>query len=277
MGIYRYDSSQHGQDHLIYTSKMKAAVAALLLVVATTEAYDYCQISKCHELCGKQGVGRRCWNTLEDGLGHEVDQASKDWIVKKHNELRSKVALGHALGQPQAADMEEMSWDDELAEIAQAYANKCMDGHDSAICRSVKNGRFSTTGQNIAKIWGGWGDRAHEAKVDFPAAMDKWYEQQKFVSRFALSYFKEGQASSTYGTKDVDSYTQLVWAKSNKVGCGYIMYEDSTGYGPVGMRGHFLPIVHPIVQPIVHPILHMIVHPIVHPIVDSIVHPILHT
>merc|ERR1712183_128407 len=200
MGTSGFDSSQHGQDQLIYTSKMKAALAALLLVVATTEA----------------GVSKRCLGTLEDGLTHQVDQVSKDWILKKHNELRSKVALGHVLGQPQAADMEEMTWDDKLAEEAQDYANKCKDGHGA--------------GQSIAKIWGSWGNEAPDAKVDFPAAMEEWFEQRTDVSRMALSYYKPGEGSSVNGKVDVSGYTQLVWAKSNKVGCGYIVYEDAEGW-----------------------------------------------
>ena len=55
-----------------------------------------------------------------------VVKAMKDTIVSKHNELRSKVANGlEVLGvdgtQPKAANMRELVWNDELAEVAQRY------------------------------------------------------------------------------------------------------------------------------------------------------------
>ena len=53
-------------------------------------------------------------------------KAMKDAIVSKHNDLRSKVANGlEVLGvdgtQPKAANMRELVWNDELAEVAQRY------------------------------------------------------------------------------------------------------------------------------------------------------------
>ena len=47
----------------------------------------------------------------------------------KHNTLRSVVARGleprgvGGKGQPRAANMRKLSWDDDLAEVAQAYLN----------------------------------------------------------------------------------------------------------------------------------------------------------
>ena len=52
-------------------------------------------------------------------------QDDKKSIVKKHNELRSIVAQGlesRGVGgrrQPSAANMKKLSWDDDLAEVAQ--------------------------------------------------------------------------------------------------------------------------------------------------------------
>lgn len=54
-------------------------------------------------------------------------QAEKDAIVNKHNDLRRRVAKGlETLGvggaaQPKATDMFKLSWDDELAKVAQGY------------------------------------------------------------------------------------------------------------------------------------------------------------
>ena len=52
-------------------------------------------------------------------------QNDKKIIVAKHNELRSLVAKGlerrgvGGKGQPSAANMKKLSWDDELSDVAQ--------------------------------------------------------------------------------------------------------------------------------------------------------------
>ena len=57
---------------------------------------------------------------------HYWSQLDKQVIVDSHNRLRSLVARGLATGQggkdlPQAADMNEVHWDQELANGAQLY------------------------------------------------------------------------------------------------------------------------------------------------------------
>ncbi|XP_011705280.1 PREDICTED: venom allergen 3-like, partial [Wasmannia auropunctata] len=83
-------------------------------------------------------------------------KAEKDEIVSTHNRLRRKVASGQetrgAPGpQPAAVSMPDLiryniTWDDEIATIAQRWANQCNYGHDK--CRNVD--RFHVN-QNIAK------------------------------------------------------------------------------------------------------------------------------
>ena len=65
-------------------------------------------------------------------------QAVKDAIVDKHNELRARVANGkEKLGvdgrQPKAANMRQLVWNDELAEIAQRYKNYFLLQMNSAV------------------------------------------------------------------------------------------------------------------------------------------------
>ena len=54
-----------------------------------------------------------------------IYQEEQKLIVDKHNELRSIVAKGLEFrgvggkGQPEAANMRKLSWDDDLAEVAQ--------------------------------------------------------------------------------------------------------------------------------------------------------------
>jgi len=220
---------------------MKGALAALLMVVATTtEAFNYCTLSKYHQLCGKQGVAKACLNTMKDNLPHEVTKDAQDFIVDKHNALRSKVALGKQPGQPGAANMLEMTWDDELARIAQAYANKCHWGHDcscencnkcscsSVGCRSVENNRFSV-GQNIYKSWSA-GSGPADKSFNFEAAIMSWYDEVDHFRSSTVSNSGSSQASTN--GKAIGHYTQIVWAKSNKVGCGFVMYEDPSAKYP---------------------------------------------
>merc|ERR1711892_622650 len=59
-----------------------------------------------------------------------LDQATKDELLKTHNEKRQKVASGSEAGQPGASNMRKFTWNDELAEIAQRWAGQRSFGHD---------------------------------------------------------------------------------------------------------------------------------------------------
>merc|ERR1711955_163829 len=83
-----------------------------------------------HTMTKYSGPAKTCEEkTIHSGF----DQAAKDVIVKVHNELRNKVAMGNEThgAQPQAANMMKMVWSDELAEIAQRWTDQCIFGHDS--------------------------------------------------------------------------------------------------------------------------------------------------
>ena len=54
----------------------------------------------------------------------------KQTILQEHNRARQMLALGKVAGQPAAMNMREMVWDEELARIAQRWADQCMPGHD---------------------------------------------------------------------------------------------------------------------------------------------------
>ena len=62
-------------------------------------------------MCMYCGVGSTCDTVYANSL----TDAEKQEILDKHNELRSKVANGQEAGQPSAANMKKLKWDDELA------------------------------------------------------------------------------------------------------------------------------------------------------------------
>merc|ERR1740137_289737 len=86
-----------------------------------------CTYPEGHTMIKYQGPVAECGYDLTiTGL----DQATKDELLKTHNEKRQKVASGSETGQPGASNMRKLTWNDELAEIAQRWAGQCSFGHD---------------------------------------------------------------------------------------------------------------------------------------------------
>merc|ERR1712126_254854 len=94
--------------------------------------FEYsCDYPAGHTMIKYPGPAKTC---VEKTIHSGFDQAAKDVIVKVHNELRNKVAMGNEThgAQPQAANMMKMVWSDELAEIAQRWTDQCKFGHDGS-------------------------------------------------------------------------------------------------------------------------------------------------
>ncbi|XP_074659670.1 cysteine-rich venom protein Mr30-like [Tubulanus polymorphus] len=156
-----------------------------------------------------------CKPTNPFGLSKRgVSANDKQVILSRHNYLRGHLT---EYDQPAAANMMKLYWDKEVAMIAQKLADSCKFAHDTGNHRHI-SGRL-TLGQNLAL-----GHR------DWTSAIDGWFNEEKD--------FKYG-VGSTGGV--VGHYTQLVWATSTRVGCGY---ADCTigrfyvcNYGPAGNSG----------------------------------------
>jgi len=115
-------------------------VLLVLLVGAASAQFssssDYCRFSGKHTMCRYKGVAPECSHHHDRG----VSDADIKEILEYHNRLRSRVASGQTR-QPPASDMMELTWDKELATIAQAHADQCK-------FRS-ENTRQQTRSQNI--------------------------------------------------------------------------------------------------------------------------------
>ncbi|XP_047407371.1 GLIPR1-like protein 1 [Sciurus carolinensis] len=148
-----------------------------------------------------------------------------DQCVKSHNEWRGKV-------NPPAADMKYMSWDENLAKLAKAWTDKCKTKHRSCLskpyeCKQV----FEFVGENI---W--YGVLEFFSPKD---AITSWYNETAFYDFDTLSC-----------SKVCGHYTQVVWAKSHKVGCAVSICPNlgdaSTvlfvcNYGPAGNFANMAP------------------------------------
>ncbi|XP_062971719.1 GLIPR1-like protein 1 [Cynocephalus volans] len=144
---------------------------------------------------------------------HFIDQC-----VKAHNKWRGKV-------NPPAADMKYMSWDEGLAKMAKAWANKCKFQHNSCLDQPYEcYAAFEYVGENI---WLG-GIRIFTPNT----AVTAWYNETEFYDFDTLSC-----------SRICGHYTQVVWANSSKVGCAVTICPNlgkaSTvifvcNYGPAG-------------------------------------------
>ncbi|CAD6202683.1 GSCOCG00009715001-RA-CDS [Cotesia congregata] len=135
----------------------------------------------------------------------------KDEILKKHNELRNSIASGLVDGQPPAENMRELYWDEELAKGAQEWANHCTFAHNPAEARRI--GRFKIVGQNIGIT------RSHlkkpPTKKDFAKQIKKWFDENEFFNFNPINPTDIANAGH---------YTQLAWANTYLVGCGFTRY-----------------------------------------------------
>lgn len=187
-----------------------------LAVVALADDCEYSGVCPNHSMCIYTGFGNCGTGARYYGVTRPED---KQAVVDAHNKLRSRVALGQeTLGspgpQPPAANMHKLKWDDELAAIAQVWADQCNFGHDA--CRSV--GRFYV-GQNVFRS-GSKGSPETDVQ-DWNSAVQSWYNEVKDFNKNVVSSFNSGSG------KMIGHYTQAVWATTEYVGCGFVAYESA--------------------------------------------------
>ncbi|XP_044593958.1 venom allergen 3 homolog [Cotesia glomerata] len=204
-------------------------LAAVIAVVAADQCHPKTCSGEQHTVCKYRASGPA--STCNKVQTMELNDDEKQEILDAHNQLRARVAsgkesLGHPGPQP-AGIIPPLKWDDELAKIAQVWANQCQFGHDK--CRDVD--RFQV-GQNVAT-------KMHSAKhvAKISELVQMWYDEVKDFDSRQVSAFK------WQSMPQIGHYTQLVWGETTTVGCGLIRYLSKDNwfttylvcnYGPAG-------------------------------------------
>lgn len=157
-------------------------------------------------------------NNIEKcNLALPLNERDKLSIVQFHNHLRNLVAsqdksLGITL--PKASNMMQIYWDNQLANQAQLIANNCSLKHSSYHERQEKNFRSS---ENI------YHRKFKEGRPNthnFPKAIKFWFS--KIIKFKSLDKIIN---SFNYQGVNTDSFVQIIWANTYKVGCGYSVFE----------------------------------------------------
>ncbi|XP_077292273.1 venom allergen 5.02-like [Arctopsyche grandis] len=154
-------------------------------------------------------------------ISGSVSCDDKKIIIDKLNELRREVAEGKLIGQPKASNMNLLVWDDKLQELAQNWALQGKMAHN----QNRHDDRFQV-GENIYFSF----DPRAEVKANWTAAAESWFAENKVYT------YSKGFSMST------GHYTQVVWADTIYVGCGFSHYRENgqtTGtyvcnFGPAG-------------------------------------------
>lgn len=161
----------------------------------------------------------------------------KNAIVNAHNKFRRMVALGEVQSgdpgpQPSAANMMELEWDDELASWAQLWVEQCIDGHDKdrnigvVTNYDIKN----YVGQNR---YDGWSSE-YSSYRNYTAFVEAWFNEVKDWPASAVSSYYVTSGPET------GHYTQVIWAKTTKVGCGFTAWDEGSAGGATPYRQAFI-------------------------------------
>eukprot|EP01083_Nonionella_stella_P185886 679108_1 len=169
----------------------------------------------------------------------------KQAILDLHNELRDRVAGGGLIGEghPAATNMNSLIWDDGLASVAQTYAESCPEGHNDDRYFQIKNERDANNtkwgtpnGATFSAAWCGSPSWNSTDETCIPIG-ENWmaysvaYTLSSILTQIETGWWDEytiwsyGMTSAGCAPNGTHTscghYTQMAWANTRYVGCGY--------------------------------------------------------
>lgn len=160
-------------------------------------------------------------------VNNNLDANAKAYFLCKHNETRSRVALGTYTSNvggnlPVATNMIRLQWDTNLEHVAQNYANQCIWDHNpdrqnqyNALSPTDINGDAMTTMESVGENLAYYGQsNATQATMERAIyGYDGWEDEGLNYSFGAL------QVNDYCADEPCGHFTQLIWANTYKVGC----------------------------------------------------------
>lgn len=204
----------------------------IAMILNPVSAVDYCTDVQCSR--GKHTMCQFPTNSPGPKCGGEGDQSITSNQIKElldiHNRWRDYLAAGKETrskggAMPQAANMGAVTWNKQIAEVAQRWARQCNYGHDH--CRNIPG---MLVGQNVAMT-----GTSGKAKLNISGIAWMWYNKE--VSEYSSSAVDKFAFSMSTG-----HFTQWIWGNTYQIGCGYTGYPAGSyhdyflvcNYGPAG-------------------------------------------
>uniref|UniRef100_A0A224XN08 Putative salivary scp/antigen 5 protein n=1 Tax=Panstrongylus lignarius TaxID=156445 RepID=A0A224XN08_9HEMI len=157
----------------------------------------------------------------------ELTQQDKRKLLHAHNKFRDLTASGNGLGhQPPAQNMLVLGWNEYAAQQAYSWASGCEFMHNDP-----KDKKNRPMGQNLYVKMSSEKENVNTTFSKYVDSMvEGWYNETKLYT------FGSGFSGLT------GHYTQLVWATTAKLGCGYSYYKENNwhvgylvcNYSPAG-------------------------------------------
>lgn len=198
--------------------------AASSLVLALLVTTTFSRHGTAYALC------RAEYYNVPDGLTHtaclppkqgcqlivtSLTDEEKRQALRAHNEYRSRVAQGRLPGYPPASNMYRLIWDEELADVAQAFTNQCDNSHHDKKEQRVTT-RFQKVGQNFH-----WNSEFGNLKgPDAKGRIQDFFAEYKDFNPANVEPFSTARTRGV-----VTHFTQVAWADTRYVGCGYTQYK----------------------------------------------------
>uniref|UniRef100_A0A914QTC3 SCP domain-containing protein n=1 Tax=Panagrolaimus davidi TaxID=227884 RepID=A0A914QTC3_9BILA len=159
-------------------------------------------------LCEKEDIytSNRCLNILND--------THRDLIIDEHNILRSQIINGKSnikegIKAPKGKNMYKLYYNCDLEKSAQEWANECIWDHSDL---DVGENLFMIGAENYNKI-----------KTIFMAIEDWWKELENVSGGISANNTIYSRALSNLR---IGHWSQISWAKTTFVGCGYKSCEN---------------------------------------------------
>lgn len=159
--------------------------------------------------------------------------AEKAHIVKLHNDLREELARGEVPGMPAAADMNQLVWDDALANVALSFVETCpglahnqQRGIDYLNQRDAGYTRWGPDNQYLPSFCQGqdcvpvgenvlWSSGTWSLNRLLEVIESAWWDEHE---DWTFGDHKEGCAPG----KMCGHFTQMAWANTRYVGCAVV-------------------------------------------------------